>query len=55
MIVEGAGGLHFRDLGSSNGTLLNGERRSEGELHCGDLLQLGDSELSVDADELAGA
>jgi FHA domain/Protein of unknown function (DUF3662) len=54
-IVESAEGVHFRDLGSSNGTLLNGERCSEGELHCGDLLELGDSELGVDADELAGA
>jgi Inner membrane component of T3SS, cytoplasmic domain/Protein of unknown function (DUF3662) len=54
-IVESAEGVHFRDLGSSNGTLLNGERRSEGELRCGDLLELGDSELAVDADELAGA
>jgi hypothetical protein len=53
-IVESGEGVRFRDLGSSNGTLLNGERRSEGELHCGDLLELGDSELAVEADEAAG-
>ncbi len=41
----------FRDLHSANGTFLNGERRSEGVLQCGDVLQLGDTELVVEPDE----
>ena len=41
---------HFRDLGSSNGTLLNGRRVAAGTLDCGDVLTLGDSELVVEAD-----
>ena len=47
--------VRFRDLGSSNGTRLNGEPKSEGELRCGDVLGVGDSELAVDADESGNA
>jgi len=54
-ISEADGAVRFRDLGSSNGTALNGERKSDGELRCGDVLGLGDSELAVDADESGDA
>lgn len=42
------------DLGSSNGTFLNGERISEAVLKSGDRLQLGDSQFSVTVDGAAG-
>lgn len=42
-------GLAFRDLGSSNGTFLNGERRDVGKLALGDVLVVGDCELVVEA------
>ncbi len=35
-----------RDLGSSNGTFLNGERISEGDLKDGDVLKLGQTEVA---------
>lgn len=50
-IVAGPDSIAFNDLGSSNGVLLNGEERREGRLDCGDVLQVGDSELVVEADE----
>lgn len=43
--------FRFRDLGSSNGTLLNGVRAEAGELGLGDVIAVGDSELCVEADE----
>lgn len=45
-----ADALRFRDLASSNGTLLNGRRVDAGRLGCGDVLTLGDSEVVVEAD-----
>jgi hypothetical protein len=48
--LEGAT-LRFRDLGSSNGTSLNGVRTEAGELGLGDVIALGDSELCIEADE----
>jgi hypothetical protein len=45
------GGVSFRDLGSSNGTFVNGRRVAEGALRCGDVIVVGDSELVVEADE----
>ncbi len=33
--------LHFRDLGSSNGTFYNGKRELEGQLNAGDHLSIG--------------
>ena len=45
----------FADLGSSNGTLLNGRRVEGGTLDCGDVLTLGDSELVIEADTARGA
>jgi len=44
-----SGGLAFRDLGSANGTTLNGERREAGTLALGDVLVAGDCELIVEA------
>lgn len=44
-------GLAFRDLGSSNGTALNGVRRGTGALALGDVLVVGDCELVVEAAE----
>jgi Inner membrane component of T3SS, cytoplasmic domain/Protein of unknown function (DUF3662) len=52
-IVPDGAVLRFRDLGSSNGTILNGVSATSGEIGLGDVLVLGDSELSVDADESA--
>jgi hypothetical protein len=49
--IEVTGGVSFRDLGSANGTFLNGSKRNEGELHVGDVVRIGDSELAVVADE----
>ncbi len=42
--------VHFKDLDSSNGTLLNGVRVSSGSLTYGDVVSIGDSELRVDAE-----
>jgi hypothetical protein len=49
--------IRFRDLGSSNGTRLNGAPVTEGELALGDVLGIGDSELAVEPGdgERAGA
>ena len=43
--------LRFRDLGSANGTALNGAHAGSGELGLGDVIAIGDSELCVEADE----
>jgi len=43
--------LRFRDLGSSNGTLLNGVRADAGELDLGDVIVIGDSELTLEPGE----
>ncbi|GAC1348722.1 MAG: hypothetical protein NVSMB19_00230 [Vulcanimicrobiaceae bacterium] len=48
-IDASSGGLVFRDLGSANGTTLNGVRREAGALALGDVLGLGDCELVVEA------
>ena len=46
--------VRFKDLGSSNGTHLNGVRVTDGVLACGDVLALGDCELFVDGDVAGG-
>jgi hypothetical protein len=48
---SGEGVVRFRDLGSSNGTYVNGRRVADGTLRCGDVVVLGDSELVVEADD----
>ncbi len=50
-IAPAGAALRFRDLGSSNGTTLNGVAASGGDIGLGDVLVLGDSELCVEADE----
>ncbi len=43
-----SGRILLKDLGSSNGTFINGERIQEGgELHHGDTLGLGDADLKI--------
>lgn len=46
--------VRFEDLDSSNGTYFNGVRLPAGNLACGDVLGLGDSELFVDAERTGG-
>ncbi len=36
----------LKDLGSANGTLLNGERVDEQELHSGDVIRIGDTQFT---------
>lgn len=40
-VDEGTGRCHIEDLGSTNGTFVNGERVTEQPLKEGDLVQLG--------------
>ncbi len=47
-IVRDGDAWRVRDLGSSNGTLLNAEPIVESELGLGDVLRIGDSELVVE-------
>jgi len=50
-IAPGGAAVRFRDLGSSNGTLLNGVKSAAADLGVGDVLALGDSELAIVADD----
>lgn len=54
LAVSGGAEIRFEDLGSSNGTYLNGVRVTDGLLACGDVLVLGDCEAFVDAEEASG-
>ncbi len=49
MIVKQDGGLMIRDLGSTNGTFVNGQRISQVPLNSGDIVQIGPFKLSYDA------
>ena len=40
-IISTKGGMYIRDLGSRTGVLINGQKVREGDLHDGDLLQIG--------------
>jgi len=40
-------GFYVEDLGSTNGTLVNGERRTQHELASGDLVQIGKLRLRI--------
>ncbi len=48
-ITPDGAGHRLRDLGSSNGTALNGERVESADVGLGDVIALGDSELAVEA------
>ena len=51
-LVPDSEGLTVRDLGSTNGTTLNGTRLSgEARMHRGDVLSFGDSEITLAEDE----
>jgi hypothetical protein len=43
--------LRFRDLGSSNGTRLNGALVTDGEIGLGDVFRVGDTELAIEPGE----
>jgi hypothetical protein len=48
LLLETVGiGCRARDLGSSNGTFVNGKRITVAELHSGDTIKIGDSSLRV--------
>ena len=47
VIEVGAAALVLRDLGSTNGTMVNGQRVERALLEGGDLVQLGESALRV--------
>jgi pSer/pThr/pTyr-binding forkhead associated (FHA) protein len=40
-VVTGGSGVRIRDLGSSNGTYVNGQKVEEAELEAGDVIALG--------------
>ncbi len=46
IIVQKNGKHHLKDLGSANGTLLNGEKVDEQELHSGDVIRIGDTQFT---------
>ena len=49
-----AGGLHARDLGSSNGSLLNDQPVTEADLHQGDRLRIGYTLLTFERESATG-
>jgi hypothetical protein len=50
-VAAGDRAVTFEDLGSSNGTFLNGVRRASGRLRRGDELEIGDTAFTVDASQ----
>jgi len=55
VLRDGAGQLRLRDLGSGNGTLLNGTRAHDAPLADGDRIELGETVLVVRIPGSAGA
>lgn len=51
-IVDRGGDFHWKDLGSTNGTVVNGARMLEGRLKSGDRLQIGDTVLRFELEEI---
>lgn len=52
-ITDRGGSFVWKDLGSSNGTMLNGARMLAGELKPGDRMQIGDTMVRLRVDEEA--
>jgi pSer/pThr/pTyr-binding forkhead associated (FHA) protein len=52
---DAAEGFFVQDLGSTNGTLLNGERQKRAKLRDGDLIQMGVLALRVSLPKAGGA
>jgi ABC-type multidrug transport system ATPase subunit/pSer/pThr/pTyr-binding forkhead associated (FHA) protein len=50
-IFKTASGLAIRDLGSTNGTFVNGKRIAQGPLQSGDVVQIGPFKLVYDAQQ----
>lgn len=48
LILKKDGKYFIKDLGSANGTLINGDRVDEQELHSGDEIQIGDTKFSFE-------
>ncbi len=46
IILQRSEKYFLKDLGSANGTLLNGERVGEQELHSGDIIRIGDTQFT---------
>jgi pSer/pThr/pTyr-binding forkhead associated (FHA) protein len=46
IIIQKNNKVYLKDLGSANGTLLNGERVGEQELHSGDVIRIGDTQFT---------
>lgn len=49
-IMRNESGLQIQDLGSSNGTYVNGERIQQAELHAGDRIRIGSLRFVVQVD-----
>ncbi len=54
VITEGERGLHIRDLGSTNGTSVNGQRIEEADLADGDIVVIADIQFTFYAGRSAG-
>ncbi len=54
-IIKTAEGFELRDLGSTNGTFLNGEPVQTARLHRNDVIRLGDVSLMLDGDDVPTA
>ena len=54
-IIQRGGGIHIKDLGSTNGTFISGEKISEGVLKPGQILRLGTVEMRLESGESPAA